>query len=465
MGLISIGGLGSGLDVTSIVEALVNAERFPKENSLNRFETDVSVTLTGLGGFKSSLDELSSAAFDLSVTTNFNKRSVSIADNSFYTATATSSANAGEYDIEVQTLAQGSFHKSKVFTEGASTTFGTGGTLTFTVGTDTFGVEVLATDSLSDIRNNINDATGNSLVSVNLLNNVTEGLDTGSILTFDSSTLGTGNDLVVTFTGDASLADLSTADLSTGLNSTQSAGDAAIKIDGIAATSSTNTFTNVIQDVTLNLAKAHATVGTTEKLTVAIDTGSTKNLISAFVQAFNAYSDVTKALGSADKTEPGILLGDATLRQASSQIRNLFSSNVSAVNGTFNSLSSIGITSTQEGKLEIDNEVLDNAIASDFEQFDELFTGTEGFATKLRDLVSNYTSSGGVITSRVTSLNSQLDRIADDRLNLDRKIESLQLRLTKQFATMDAIVAQLNSTQSYIAQQFENLPGFGGKKG
>lgn len=453
MGLISIGGLGSGLDVAAIVDALVNAERAPKENSLNRFEADVSVTLTGLGGLKASLDELRTAALDLSLTSNFSKRSVTISDNSFYTATATSTATAGDYDIEVSSLAQGSLHKSNVFTGGSTTTFGTGGTLTFTVGTETFDVTVSATDTLSDIRNNINAATDNDLVSVNLLNNVTEGLDTGSLLTFDSSTLGLGNDLVVTFSGDALL-----ADLSTGLTSTQTAGDAAIIIDGISATSSTNTFTDVIQDITINLKDSNP--GSTEKLTVAIDTASTKTLISSFVEAYNAYTDVIKELGSANTTAPGILVGDATLRQVSSQIRNLFSSTVSAVTGSFNSLSSIGIESTEDGKLEIDNTVLDSAIASDFDQFDELFTGDSGFATQLRDLISSYTGSSGVISSRETTLNSQLDRITDDRISLALRIDSLQLRLTRQFATMDAIVAQFNATQSFIAQQFENLPGF-----
>lgn len=457
MGLVSIGGLGSGLDVTAIVDALVNAERAPKENSLNRFEADVSVTLTGLGGLKSALDELSSAALDLSLSSNFSQRSVTISNNSFFTATASSAATAGKYDIEVTTLAQGSFQNSKVFTGGSTSTFGTGGTLTFTVGIKTIDIAVAATDTLSDIRNNINAATNNDLVSVNLLNNVTQGVDTGSLLTFDSKTLGTGNDLVVTFSGDASL-----ADLSTGLTSTQTAGDSAIIIDGINATSSSNTFTNVIQDITLNIKNINP--GSTESLTVAVDTASTKTLISSFVQAFNAFSDVTTSLGSADLSAPGILVGDSTLRQVSSQIRNLFSSTVSAVTGNFDSLSSIGIKSTQAGKLEIDNVVLDGAIASDFDQFDELFTGKAGFATQLRDLVNTYTNSSGVITSRVTSLNSQLNRIADDRISLNLKIEKLQFRLTKQFATMDALVAQFNATQSFLTQQFDNLPGFGGKK-
>lgn len=455
MGLITIGGLGSGLDVTSIVNALVEAERAPKQNSLDRLETDVTVTLTGLGSLSSALDELRSAALDLSLSSSYSKRSTSVSDNDFYSASATSSASAGTYDIEVTQLALGTISESQVFTSGSSTTFGDG-TLTFTIGSETFDVTVAASDTLSDIRNNINEATGNSdLVSVNLLNNVNNGVDTGSVLTFESTTTGTGNDLVVTFTGDASL-----ADLSTNLTTTQTAIDASIEIDSFTASSSTNKFTDVIDGVTIDIIKQH-TAGSTSELSVSLDTASTKGLITGFVTAYNAYIEVTKQLGSADSTAPGLLLGDYTLRQVGSQIRNLFSSPVEQASGDFDSLSAIGISTTQTGELEIDNAVLDLAIANDFEKLDELFAGDAGFATQLRDLIDNYTGSSGVITTREQSLNSQLSQIADDRISLDLRIESLQLRLTKQFSTMDAIVAQLNSTQSYIAQQFENLPGFG----
>ncbi|MEP2789377.1 MAG: flagellar filament capping protein FliD, partial [Kangiellaceae bacterium] len=184
---------------------------------------------------------------------------------------------------------------------------------------------------------------------------------------------------------------------------------------------------------------------------------------TSFVDTYNGFVELTKQLGSADENAPGLLLGDYTLRQVSSQVRNLFSSTISSASGSFNSLTSLGITSTQEGLLEIDDEQLTSAIESDFEKFDDLFAGDEGFATRLRDLIEDYTSSTGIIATRETSLNEQLSRIADDRISLDLRIEKLQFRLTNQFAAMDAIVAQFNSTQSYIAQQFENLPGFGGK--
>ncbi len=458
MGLISIGGLGSGLDITSIVGALVDAERAPKQNSLDRLETDVTVTLTGLGGLSSALDELRTSALDLSLNSNFDKRKVSVSDSTYFSATAASGASVGKYDIEVSALAQGSSQQSKIFTGGSTTAFGAG-TLTFTIGTQTFDVAVTAGDTLDTIRGSINSAVGNDFVSVNLLNNVSDGTSTGSLLNFNSSTTGLGNDLVVTYSGDVSL-----ADLSTNLTQTQAAGDASIVVDGLTATSSTNTFTNIIQDITLDVKKVHSPTGTTDSLDISLDTAATSALISNFVDTFNAFTDVTKSLGAADPSSPGLLVGDYTLRQVTSQIRNLLSSTVSTVTGDFNSLSSIGITTTRDGKLEINPTTFDDAVNNNFDQLGNLFTGSEGFGTKLYDLISNYTGSNGVITQRTDALNNQLDRVADDRISLNLRIEKLQFRLTKQFSAMDALVAQFNSTQSYITQQFDNLPGFGGKK-
>lgn len=456
MGSISIGGLGSGLDVKSIVEALVNAQRAPKQNSLDRQETTVTFTLTGLTGLSSALDELNSAALDLSLSSNFSQRSVTTSSKDYFTATATSDASPGKYAIEVQQLAIGSRHETAILTGGSSTTFGDG-TLTFTVGSESFDIAVGASDTLEEIRNNINNATDNDLVSVNLLNNVSNGVDTGSILSFNSSTTGLGNDLVISFTGDASLTALAPA------VATQNATDATIEVDGFTTTSDSNTFTDVIQGATIKVTKENAP-GETEDLEVSLNKTQTKSLISAFVETYNAYVEVIQQLGSSNSAQPGTLLGDYTLRQVSSQIRSLFSSRIESVSGSFNSLSSIGISTTQSGALEINNETLDSAIDNNFEDFEDLFAGEDGFATQLRDLVSNYTNSSGIITSREKSLNLQLEKIADDRRSLEVRIEQIQTRLTRQFSVMDAIVAQLNSTQSYLKQQFDNLPGFSKKE-
>jgi len=464
MGLISIGGLGSGLDVSSIIDALVTAERAPTENRLNRLEASASLTLTGLGSLSASLDELRSAAAELSYASSFSQRSVTISDTDFYTATATTTASAGSYDIEVESLATASTGDSQIFTGGSTTTFDDG-TLTFSLGGDDFTISVAATDTLADIQDNINEASGNDFVTVSLINNVTDGMDTGSVLTYTSTKTGAGNDLDVTYTtntgdtGPVSLATLSD-------DITFSAGtDASIKIDGFTATNDSNTFTDVIDNVTINILKEAETAGDTESLTVALDTSSTETLITGFVAAFNAFADVIKELGDAnDLDNPGLLVGDYTLRQSENQIRNLIASTVDSITGEYDSLSSIGITTTQTGQLEIDDDFLSDALSGNFDDFEALFAGDDGFATSLLALVDEYTGGEGSLTSREETIAEQLSSIDDERLTLALRIETLTIRLTKQFSAMDIAVNQFNSTGSFLATQLANIPDYGNKK-
>ena len=458
MSLISIGGLGSGLDVTGIVDAMVEAEKTPKKNSLDRQETKVNVALSGLGGLEASLKELRTAAFDLSLPSNFNKRIVTPSTNDFFSTSVSSGANPANYDIKVQNIATGTKLQSAIFTEGSTTTFGTG-SLTFSVGINSFSVDVSATDTLADIRNNINNAAGNNFAKINLLNNVSDLTNTGSLLIADSSITGSGNDLIITYSGDDSLASLAT-DMST----IKSAANAEVIIDGLTTTSSTNSITEVISGLTIDLSKAHGVDDEPTRIEIALDTATPKKLVSNFVEVYNAFVAVTKQLGSADSNNPGLLVGDYTLRQVSSQIKSLFTTSLNTADLGINNLAALGLTTTREGTLEIDNDLLAASIADNSENIGNLFTGNDGFATKLRDLVQKYTGSGGVIKSREEALHNKLNKIADARLALSQRIEKLQTRLTKQFSVMDNIVARMNSTQGYIQQQFDNLPGFSNNK-
>ncbi|WP_144395163.1 flagellar filament capping protein FliD [Pleionea sediminis] len=454
MGLIQFGGLGSGLDVNSIVSALVEAERAPKQLSLDRQEANLQFTLSGLGSLKSALSNLKSAAEKLADQDIYNNRKVTTESNEFFSASASSTAAVADYDIEVVSTAQGSKLTSNVFTGGPTSTFGTGGTLTLTAGAETFFIDVESTDTLEDIKDNINAATDNFGVNVNLLDNVTVGVDTGSVLSFNSSVTGSGNDLAITYTGDASL-----ADLSDNLNTDQSATDASINIDGFSATSQDNTFDDILEGVTITTLVAN-TASETTSLSIDLDKSSIKNQIENFVKAYNEYFSTAKELGQSNEGAEGVLLGDYTLRQATSQIRNLFAQSISSVSGDFDSLSAIGITTTKSGSLSLDSGTLDDALSNNFDQFDELFTGDNGFAEEMSSLIDQYVGSNGSITSRQESINNQLANVTDERIALNYRIQLLETRLSKQFAAMDTTVAQFNNTADYLAQQLANLPGF-----
>lgn len=455
MGLIQLGGLGSGLDVNSIIDALVNAERAPKTFALDNQEAELSVTLSGLGGLKSALSEIRASAFSLSLASTFEKKTASLSSQDNISVVGNTSSLPGSYDVEVVSLAQGSEFSSSIFTGGGSTTFGDG-SLIFTANGNSFEVDVSATDTLEEIQANINSAGGNFGVSVTVLSDITDGIDTGSVFKVNSSVAGAGNDLVIT-TGVGS--DASLDDLSVNLTQDEFASDAEIKVDGFTSINNTNSFENIIEGVTIT-AEVINTAGETTTLTVKEDTDSVKTLITSLVDNISNFLDTAAVLGSADKDAPGLLLGDASLRQAESQIRNALTAVVADIESGNNSLTALGITTTSTGSLNLSSSRLSTAVDDSFDTFSELFTNDDGIATRLLDIVDSFAGSDGVIQARESSINGIFERITDERIALDLRVEKLQSRLVQQFSAMDRIVSQFNATASFITQQFANLPGF-----
>jgi len=188
MGLITSPGLGSGLDVNAIITAIVNADRAPIEFRLNQREAVAQTTLSGLGTLKSALSTLKTAAEKLDAVSDFNVRKVSISQSGFFTATTTNKAALGNYAIEVKQLAKGSKLESGIITGGPSTTYAAD-TLSFSASGSSFNVNISATDTLVDIRNKINSASGNTFVSANIVTT-----NDGTKLVYSSTKTGAGND-------------------------------------------------------------------------------------------------------------------------------------------------------------------------------------------------------------------------------------------------------------------------------
>lgn len=456
MGSISFGGIGSGIDVNSIIDAIVGAEATPKQAAFARRETDIQLTLSGLGNLRSALSEVRSNLFALTLPSAFNNKTASLSTQDFISVNGGTSAQPGKYDIEVESLAQGSELTSQIFTGGGSTTFAAG-TLTFSANGKTFDVVVEATDTLEDIQAKINDDESNFGVTASVLNNVSDGVDTGSLLKLTSNETGTGNDLVVT--NDNAALDA----LSTNLNLDEAASSASIKVDGYQSVGDSNEFKDIIEGVTITAGVVNDP-GETTTLTIKQDTESVKSKVTALVAAFNNLISTIQGLSSTDENAPGPLVGDATVRSVESQLRNALTTPVSGVSSDFNSLTSLGITTARDGSLNFSTTRLDKAIDESYSSFEELFTADDGIANRLIDIVDSFAGTTGVIAQREESLNGQIDRINDEREQLALRIESLTIRLQKQFGAMDALVAQYNNTSSFLATQLANLPGFSSGK-
>ncbi len=447
-------GLGTGLDVSGLVEQLVAAERLPTSNRLNLQEARTNAELSGLGQFKSALSTFRGSLANLTELENFQNRKVTIGDDTFFTATADTGAVPGSYDINVISLAAPHRLASQAFTDSA-TVVGDG-LLTIEVDGTTANISIdSAKNTLADIRDAINSATNNPGVSATIVNAAD-----GSRLLISSDKTGANQTMKITTSGgDGGLIAL-TYDAASGSNpmtETEAAADALITISGYSVTSENNTVTGAIDGVTINLLATSA--GATENLSISFDKDAASATISGFVSAYNGLLGSLNSLTNYDPEggKSGALLGDATVRTVKDKLRRDLSQAMPELSGSYTSLVSIGITTESNGFLSIDADKLTSAIADDFDDVGKIFASTNGIAVRMDEVVENTLGSAGTIETRESSLKTILDRVEDQREILDRRMESVRSRLLDQFNAMDRLVAQLNTTSSFLSAQLASI--------
>lgn len=422
-------GLGSGLDVDGIVTKLIAADRSAADKRLNTRETKAQVQISALGSMRSSMGSLQTVLASLNVS-GLGKRTATVSDNSMFTATAGTTAQAGQTRIEVLSLAKA--HKIGSAAFASSSTAVGAGTFTIGVGSQSFSIDLTATTTVAGLRDAINTATDNKGVTATLVQE-----DSGVRLVLTAASTGTASTLAVTSSA-TSFSDL------------QVASDAQIKVDGYTRTSSYNTITGVVDGVSINLLKAQ--VGSTATLTVAADTDAAKAGLKSFVDAYNSLLSTYNSLSAYDANTKsgGVLMGDASTRAAMTNLRSAMTGTVES--GTYTMLSQLGISAKLDGSLSIDSTKLAEALATDGGSVQKLFASSGGLIDKLNATLKAYTADDGQIDVRLDALNDQLDKIASDRTALDTRMEKAEERYRKQFSSLDAIVSKYNNVASYLDQ-------------
>jgi flagellar hook-associated protein 2 len=457
MGGVTLAGVGSGLDLESIISQFVYAERLPSENRLNKRELELNSELSGVGTLKSELSKFQDVLEKLSDASSFGQRQVNFNDSlddnerSISVTTTTTSAS-GSFNVEVVNQAKGTILGSGAFAN-SSATVGSGN-LTFGAGSSSFQVNVDGAETLSEIRDKINSAGDNFGVSANIINS-----DAGAILTFESTITGSANNLTVT-SDDDSLASIATAapTAGAGLTQSQAADDARIRINSQLVSSDTNKFSDSIQGSSIEL-KGTATAGDTFSFGIETDKNSIETLLEEFVSGYNNLKDSITTLSD---PRNGMLAFDPAVRQISSQISTFMSQEVGSATGSLKALYDIGISVNRSGKLEI-NELaevtgsksgrdrLNDALENNFDQITSLLSASDGIAKVTFDYIDQFTKSKGVLSERQTSLGESLTQISDDRITLDERLTSYEQTLRQQYTALDSTIAQYNATKSYIS--------------
>jgi flagellar hook-associated protein 2 len=439
------------LDVPSLVSQLMSIERKPIDK-LNAKITDYQSKISSFGTLSGLVSTLQTAVTGLK--NSLTGYGVTPTDSSIFSATATSSAAAGNYSLNVTHLAQAQnlvAAGQALQTQPIPTT---DSTVTFTIGGNPIDVTIAAGASLQDIRAAINAADIGVTATI-----INDGSATPYRLVLTADAAGASNGVSsITVSGDAALSGLLSFSSATpnpappAMSQSAAAQDASFTVNGIPITSATNTITDSIQGVTLTL-KSETTTATT--LTVARDMKAIEAAAAKFVESYNALATQLKTLTAygTDTKKAGILAGDGAARQMLEQLRGIFLTPASG--GTLSYLAEVGITTQAGGALKLDSSKLNSALANNFDDVVNFFNGATGFATRLDDWATAATQTGGLISERTRTLNTSIDRYNEQIERLELQMVALKQRYTTTYSNLNMLLTSMNDTSNYLTSQYK----------
>ncbi|NND54287.1 MAG: flagellar filament capping protein FliD [Gammaproteobacteria bacterium] len=455
--MVSAPGVGSGLDVNSLVAQLVAAERQPTANRINLAEARANGELSAVGQIKSALSSFQDSLAALTELENFQQRTVSLSSEDYISVSATSAAVKGSYDIEVQQVAEAQRIASIPYAS-AETVVGTG-LMSFTVNGSSFAVNIVeGEDTLADIRDAINDAADNVGVQATIIN-----ADDGARLILSSAETGAANEITLASTGGNGLLWPFNFDPASGINPMTELNeglDSIAVINGFTVTNDSNSVSDAVEGLDIDLLQAE--LGTTTSVEIGFDDTAANAALTSFVNAYNALASTIDQVTSFDAESgvAGALLGDSIVRDIESTLRRELSNVVGdSFTDPFTVLAEIGITTDLSGKLEIDGELSAAAIEQDFDAVGLLFADEDdGIAVRLDAIITGLLESDGSISIREDRLNDRLEDLTDQRERLDERMLQVEERLFRQFSALDTLLAQFQSTSSFLTSQLANLP-------
>lgn len=445
---LSAPGLGSGLDVNSLVTQLVAAERAPAQQAITRTGTAIDTKLSALGVMKGVLSGFQSSAGALRTESLLLARKAVSSDSTVLTATATTSAPLGTYSVEVLSLA--STHKiaSKAYVGGGDALVGRG-RLTIEQNGASFQLQVASGTTLSQLRDAINGATDNTGVRAGIVT-----ADGGARLVLTATGSGSAQKIKVTTQGaHDGLEDLEFDPISGSnpMSELSPARDAQVKVEGFTVSAAGNTVTGAIEGVTLNLLTAKP--GTVLSVTVSQDIQNVKDRLSKMVADYNTVATTLGQLRSFDPAtrKAGPLLGDSTLLGIEARLRRDISGTVDAVAGSPATLSAIGIGVGADGKLAINDAKLTTALQSDPAGVARLLAGDDGIAKRIYATLDGAIAAGGQVPARTDSLQTQKRGLQKQQDALELRMQALEASYRAQFGALDAMLSDMQSTGKFLA--------------
>lgn len=462
MATISSAGIGSGLQVADIISQLMTIERAPKDK-LAAAATATQTKISEVGKIASAMSKFRELGTKLA-SSSFWQQTTASSSTSAIGVTSTSTASPANYAVNVTQLAASqSVAAGKTFASPDALVGS--GTLTLSMGTwdatqtgftanataTPVDVTIEATDTLASLRDKIN-ASGSGVTAAILTDS------SGARLVMRSKESGAANGFSVAVAG--ATGDLGTLSYAQGAKTASLASPAANAqgtIDGLPVSSSTNTFNNVLDGVSLTF---NALTPTPASVNVVSDTETIKKALNDFA---TAYNDVVKVITADTKYDAatkkaGPLQGDSSIVGVLNEMRAILGSN-STASSAFGRLSDVGFEQQRDGTLSVNDKKLSNALTN-LKEMKALFANTnltdpanDGMARRFRSLADKMLNTEGTLTAKTTALNDQLKRNQKSQDALEQRLIQTQKRLERQYGALDTKISSSNALNNYVSQQ------------
>lgn len=408
------------------------------QTRLNRNKTSYNSELSAVTQLKSALSSFASAVTGLrsssSSASNMLVNSATFSADGYATASVGSTAVSGSYQFFVKQLAS----KDQVALQGLSDGDLGSGELTIGQGSDSFKVDMSGITSLSALASAINGAADNTGVKATLVRS--DGT-VNLVLTSDKS----GEDQAISLSSSNAVVQGS-IDARKQLSSAQ---DAIVYLGGqggIELRNASNTFDKAIDGVSLTFTKVSDPAEAPLSLDIGRDKDATTKKLQGFLDAYNTLMGTigTLTASGSGTTSRGALAGDSAVQAIRSAVNGLIRTSFGGAN-----LIGYGVSADSSGKLTLDSSKLEKALAQNADGFEQLFSGKGNLIDSLDSALKAYTSStSGLLTSRVNSLNDKLADIDDQFDALQTRYNNAYSRYLKQYTNLMQVMNSMDQTSS-----------------
>lgn len=468
--LVSSLGAGSGIDIRQLSTDLVEAEKTPREQLIQKKIDKSTAEITGYGGMMFVLTELKRTVAELDDAFDFSGLSVRNTQSSAFDVEASASASPGRHEITVSQVAkpQRSLTAIGFADRNTSVISGSDFDFTLTVGSeDPVTITVPSNSTLEGVKDAINSADAGLTAQI-VDSGVEDATDRYKIMVTGQPGASNGFTLSSSISSTIDFDTDNTTDDGDAASTLQLAQDASLNVDGIDYIRSSNSISDIIPGVSLNLLSS--TVGESV-VQLDRDTSSLKTKLQSLVTAYNDVQvliDVATDPKSDDPDFGASLVGNSAVRSIQLKLREIILGTGSASDtATIRGLRDLGVTLQDDGSLLLNEATYDSASSAYYDEAVEMLSGTgltneygdtaDGIAVRANDFITEVISARGTLLQNSQSAESKVADYEQQLVVLEDRMSSLFDRYMEQFSVMQSIVGQLTSMRTSLASTFEGL--------